>query len=162
MRVTLRNTVIATTAIFGLSAFAAIAAPPGAGDPTTVHPMTHEHAAVAHRTARDVEQRIADLHAKLAISPAQKPQWDQFAQVMRDNARTMDQSFRQREQMMPTMTANENMASYAQVAMTHAQDMQKMVPAFQALYSVMSDNQKRMADQVFRADAHRGAPARHG
>ena len=46
------------------------------------------------------------------------------------------------------MTAAANMQSYAQVAKDHAQDMQKLVPVFQALYDTMSDNQKRTADQV--------------
>jgi hypothetical protein len=48
------------------------------------------------------------------------------------------------------------------VAMNHAQDMQKLVPAFQTLYDTMSDSQKKTADQVFRDDAHRGRPMKHG
>ena len=43
----------------------------------------------------------------------------------------------------------------------HAQEMQKLVPVFEALYVTMSDSQKHVADQVFRADATHGAPARH-
>jgi hypothetical protein len=160
MRTSLRPTLIATAAIFGLSAFAAMAAPPGGGDPATVHPATHAQAASMHKES-GIEQRISDLHAKLAISPAQQPQWDQFVQVMRDNAQSMDRTFKQRATMLPTMTADENMQSYAKVATEHAQDMQKMVPAFQALYGSMSDNQKRMADQVFRDEAHH-AQAKHG
>ncbi len=33
-----------------------------------------------------VEQHIKDLHDKLGITPAEQPQWEQFAQVMRENA----------------------------------------------------------------------------
>jgi hypothetical protein len=40
-----------------------------------------------------VENHIKQLHAQLRITPAEQPQWDQFAQVMRDNARDMDQAF---------------------------------------------------------------------
>ena len=80
---------------------------------------------------------------------------------MRDNAQTMDQTFQNRVQSMPAMTATENMQSYALLASTNAQDVQKLVPAFQALYDTMSDTQKRMADQVFRDDAHHGDHARH-
>jgi hypothetical protein len=103
-----------------------------------------------------VEQRITDLHARLQITPAQQPQWEQFIQVMRDNAQSMDQTFQHRVEAMPTMTATENMQSYALFASTNAQDVQKLVPAFQALYDTMSDTQKRTADQVFRDDAHHG------
>ena len=80
---------------------------------------------------------------------------------MRENAQSMDETFQQRVQSMPTMTATENMQSYAQLASTNAQDVQKLVPAFQALYDTMSDAQKRTADQVFRDDAHHGGHTRH-
>jgi periplasmic protein CpxP/Spy len=168
MRISFRQTAIATTAIIGLSAFAAAAAPP-AGDPTATAPSATtssqsaamHHPGVHHNMVGKVEQRITDLHAKLQITQAQQPQWDQFIQVMRDNAQTMDQTFQNRVQSMPAMTATENMQSYALLASTNAQDVQKLVPAFQALYDTMSDTQKRTADQVFRDDAHHGDHARH-
>ena len=81
---------------------------------------------------------------------------------MRDNAQSMDQTFRHRVQTMSAMTATENMQSYAQLATTNAQDVQNCVPVFQALYDSMSDAQKRTADQVFRDDAHHGDHPRHG
>jgi periplasmic protein CpxP/Spy len=168
MRTSLKQTVVTTAAIIGLSVCAA-AAPP-AGDPTATHPSattngqsaTKNHSGLHHNMADRVEQRIADLHAKLQITPAQQPQWDQFVQVMRDNAQSMDQTFQHRVQTMSAMTATENMQSYAQLASTNAQDVQKLVPAFQALYDTMSDAQKRTADQVFRDDAHHGDHPRHG
>lgn len=169
MRTSFRQTVIATTAIVGLSGFAAVAAPPSAGDPTATRvPATSNRQAAtpAPREVRNmegrVEQRITDLHAKLQISPAQQSQWDQFSLVMRDNARGTDERFQQRVQNLPTMNAAENMQSYAQLSAAHAQDMAKLVPAFQALYATMSERQKGMADQVFRDDAHRGQNARSG
>jgi protein CpxP len=168
MRTSLRQTTIATSAIIALNAFAAAAAPP-AGDPTATRPSptasgqsaTKDHPGIHHNMAGKVEQRITDLHSKLHITPAQQPQWDQFIQVMRDNARTMDETFQHRVQTMTAMTATENMQSYAQLAATNAQDVQKLVPAFQALYDTMSDTQKRTADQVFRDDAHHGGHTQH-
>ena len=166
MRTSFRQTVLATSAILGLSGFAA-AAPPAAGDPTAIHASAttpDQSSTQAQRDARhtvqgNIEQRIGDLHARLQISPSQQPQWEQFAGVMRDNARDMDQTFRQRVHTLAAMTAAENMQSYAQLATEHAQEMQKLVPAFQELYGSMSDNQKRTADKVFRDDAHQ---PRHG
>ncbi|MEO5736323.1 MAG: Spy/CpxP family protein refolding chaperone [Variovorax sp.] len=107
-----------------------------------------------------VEQRIAALRAKLQINTAQEPQWNQVAQVMRDNAQRMDNAFQRRVQMIGTQNAEENMASYAQVAAAHAQGMQNLVPAFHAVYITMTDLQKKAADQVFRDDAHRGSTPR--
>jgi periplasmic protein CpxP/Spy len=100
-----------------------------------------------------VETHIRQLHAQLRITPAEKPQWDQFAQVMRENARDMDQAFMQRAQQYPTMSAVQNMQSYEQIAEAHAQHLQKLVPAFDNLYNVMPAQQKQLTDQVFRANA---------
>jgi protein CpxP len=151
-----RHTMIATAAILGLSTVGAIAAPNGAGDPTATHGTS---AATRPALATAVEQRINDLHAKLQITAAQETQWSAFAQVMRDNAKNMDDTFDTRAKSIATMTAAENMKSYATISMQHAKDMQNLAPAFETLYGAMSDSQKRTADQVFRDNA--GQP-RHG
>jgi uncharacterized membrane protein YfbV (UPF0208 family) len=108
-----------------------------------------------------VERRIKELHAQLRITPAEQPQWDQFAEVMRQNARDMDQAFIQRAQQFETMNAVQNMQSYEQLAEEHAQHVQKLVPAFQALYDAMPDQQKQLADQVFRENAEGRAQGAH-
>ena len=72
---------------------------------------------------------------------------------MRDNARDMDEAVEQRAQQFPTMTAVDNMQSYEKLAEDHVQHLQKLIPAFQALYDAMSPEQKKTADQVFRAGA---------
>jgi len=155
MRHSLRRFIIATAAIIGLSNPAVIAAPAEGSASTASQPgKTQPHPARDHDRAANIEQRITDLRTRLQITPAQQPQWDQFTQVMRDNARNMEDTFKQRVKIMPTMTAPENMQSYAQVASSHAQDVQKLVPVFQSLYDTMSDSQKRTADQIFRDEAH--------
>ena len=128
----------------------AIPAPPAVGgSPMAGNPVTGKNA------EERVEQRIKELHAQLQITPAEEPQWNEFAQVMRENARDMDQAFMQRAQQFPTMNAVQNMQSYEQISEQHAQRLQKLVPAFQKLYDAMPDQQKRLADQVFRANAEK-------
>jgi len=113
---------------------------------------------VTGKTAEErVEQRIKELHAQLRITADERPQWDQFAQVMRENARDMDQVWLQRVDRFRSMNAVQNMQSYEQIAEQHAQHVQKLVPAFQNLYNAMPDQQKQLADQVFRANAERHA-----
>ena len=73
----------------------------------------------------------------------------------------MDQIYQQRAEKLGSMTAVDNMQSYAQIEQQRAQDVQKLVPAFQTLYASLSDQQKKTADEMFRnyaADAHH---ARH-
>jgi len=111
--------------------------------------MAHKPKPVS--AAERVDQHIGALHAELHITPAQQAQWDQFAQVMRDNATAMDQLLEQRATSFASMNAAENMQSYAQIAQQHAQDTEKLATAFQALYADLSESQKKNADVVFRA-----------
>ena len=111
---------------------------------------------VAGKNAEErVENRIKELHAQLHIAPAEEPQWNQFAEVMRENAREMDQTLVQRAQQFSTMDAVQNLQSYAQLAEAHAQRVQKLVPAFENLYNAMPEQQKQIADQVFRGNAEK-------
>ena len=113
---------------------------------------------VAGKTAQErVEQRIKELHAQLRITPAERPQWDQFAQVMRENASEMDGAWMERAGDFQSMSAVQNMQSYEQIAEQHAQHLQKLVSAFQNLYDAMPDQQKQLADQVFRTKFERQA-----
>jgi len=100
-----------------------------------------------------VERHIDRLHAQLRITSAEQQQWDQFAQVMRDNAANMRQAVEQRGTQLASMNAAQDMQSYAQLAQQHAQDMQKLSAAFQTLYDSMSPEQKQNADMVFRGRA---------
>jgi periplasmic protein CpxP/Spy len=108
-----------------------------------------------------VEQHIDRLHTQLRITSAQQQQWDQFAQVMRDNAANMRQAVEQRGTQLASMNAAQDMQSYAQLAQQHAEDMQKLSTAFQTLYDSMSPEQKQNADMVFRGRAAHAAHAAH-
>src|SRR6516162_11554164 len=130
-------------------------------NPTAVQPSPMTGHPAPDGTAKErVEQRIKELHAQLRSTAAERPQWDQFVQVMRENARDMDQAWLQRVDQFQSMNALQNMQSYEQIAEQHAQHLQKLVPAFQSLYNAMPDQQKQLADQVFRANAERHVSAR--
>ncbi|MEJ1977594.1 MAG: hypothetical protein WDN49_17280 [Acetobacteraceae bacterium] len=51
--------------------------------------------------AAKVEQHIKQLHDQLGITAAEQSQWDQFAQVMRDNATQMGDAFHERARSWP-------------------------------------------------------------
>ncbi len=163
-----RSLLLAATLALPVGAWAQGAAPAPAnpadtsGTSATRPAAPMKDAAKANRHEDRVERRITDLHARLKITPAQEQQWSQFAQVMRDNARQMDEDFQQRSQHVQEMSALDNMQSYAKIAEAHAQDVQKLVPAFEALYNSMSAEQKHTADQVFRSYAERGQQRHEG
>ncbi len=97
-----------------------------------------------------VGKRITQLHAALHITADEEGQWQQFADVMLDNARKMDGDYKDRAAKFATLSAVDNMQSYADIAEEHAEDVKRLVAAFQPLYAAMPDAQKKIADQVFR------------
>ena len=149
-----------TAALAQSSQAPASAAPEGARPAAAQPSPLAGHPAAGKNAEERVEQRIKELHAQLRITAAERPQWDQFVQVMRENARDMDQAWLQRVDQFQSMNALQNMQSYEQIAEQHAQHLQKLVPAFQSLYNAMPDQQKQLAHQVFRANAERHVSAR--
>jgi protein CpxP len=160
-----RSTYLASVAVAAVLALpaAAVAQPGTARSATTAPPAPAEatspmsaHGVPGSNVEQRVEEHIRELHAQLRITPAEQPQWDQFANVMRDNARDMDQQFTARREQFSTMNALQNMQSYEKIADAHAQHLQQLVPAFENLYNAMPDSQKRLTDQVFleNAEAH--------
>ena len=98
-----------------------------------------------------VEAHIKELHTQLKITPNEDNDWNKFADVMRANARDMQTAMQQREQQYPQMNALQNMESYQKLAETHAEHLQKLVSAFETLYNALPNDQKKLADQVFKA-----------
>jgi hypothetical protein len=164
----IRSTRLASAAVAALLALPAAAlaqatqSPPAAS--TTLPPsMTTTSPMAAHpvpgATAKErVEAYIRQLHAQWQITPAEEPQWNRYVAVMRENARAVDQQLAQRIQQFPTMTALQNLQSYAELAQAHAERLQKLVPAFADLYNAMPEQQKRLTDRFFRENAEARAP----
>jgi LTXXQ motif family protein len=96
-----------------------------------------------------VESRISEMHTKLKITQAQEGQWNNVAQVMRDNAKTLDTLTQARISNANTMTAIADLKSYSEITDAHAEGLKKFVAAFQPLYDSMSDVQKKAADMLF-------------
>ena len=129
------------------------AAAPAGPTPPVVAPLppAGEPQAAQSPTRQAVEQRIGALQAKIAITPAQAADWAAFAQVMRDNAASTDSLFQQRAQTTSTMSALENMKSYASIARAYADNTERLATAFESLYGKLSAEQKTTADTLFRA-----------
>lgn len=141
-------------ALVGLLLTMTLGTPSTFAQSTAASPEPPRQAASA---ADRVEQRIASLHARLRITPAEQPLWDKFAQVMRDNAQKLSETAGERAAKLKDMNASDNMQSYAQLAMVHAQDLQNLTTAFQPLYASFSPEQQREADTMFRNVALRRA-----
>lgn len=100
-----------------------------------------------------VEKRIEMLRTTMKITPEQTKAFNEFAQVMRDNAGKMDILITAQAKAMPTMTAVDHMKAYEAITQAHADDMQREVPAFSRLYDTLTPVQKKAADDSFREAA---------
>lgn len=130
--------------------------PPAAAAPSK---NTTRAAAPTKVETAAIEARIKELHTKLKITASEESQWQQFTQVMRDNAKAMDDLEAQRTQNQAAMTAVDDLRSYRDFTQAHVDGLAKLVPAFESLYDSMTPDQKKNADVVF-AQAHAQSQAR--
>ncbi len=101
------------------------------------------------------ELRIKDMHARLKITAAQEDQWSKVAQVMRDNAKAMDELTESRMDHAKDMSAVDDLKSYGEITDAHADGIRKLTPLFATLYDSMSETQKKEADALFRHGGQR-------
>ena len=138
-------------------------------DQTVPATQTMAHAGKMHRHQQAMEQhiekRIATLHDRLGITAEQEPKWGVVAQTMRDNEASISALMTQRYENRKTMSAVDDLQSYETITEAHSDGLKKLIPAFQALYTDMSDDQKKIADQAFgQFEGHRDGKSakKHG
>jgi uncharacterized membrane protein len=145
---------------------AAVAQEPRAASVQAPAAATNQARRTQHLTQeqmmQQVETHLAALRTQLGITPAQEPQWQEFAKVQRDNAIAMRQRFTQRGTQLAQMSAADNMMDYAQITELLAQERLRLATAFRGLYDVMSPEQKQRADVVFRTHQQQQQQHRRG
>ena len=115
--------------------------------------------AVARTSAVEhTEAQIKQLQGALNITEAQKELWNNLTKVMRENAKDMeafsDARHKERAEGTKTMNAVEHMKLHSQITKAHLDQMEKLIPPFEAFYSSMSDQQKNITDTIFRTGRH--------
>jgi hypothetical protein len=120
--------------------------------PAVARPSAVEH----------TEVQIKQLQDVLNITEAQKELWDNLAKVMRENATDMDAlrdaRYKERAEGAKTLNAVEHMKLHSQITKAQLDQMEKLIPPFEAFYSSMSDQQKNITNSVFNT----GKYGRHG
>lgn len=98
---------------------------------------------------RHVEGRLAFLKAELKITPAQEPQWTKFADTVRSSAKSAPAA------MPPMMqggaqasTAPDLLGRYEKALASRLETVRALKGAFDPLYAVLSDDQKKSADEL--------------
>ena len=112
---------------------------------------TKKSSAVARTSAVEhTEAQIKQLQGSLNVTDAQKELWNSLTTVMRGNAKDMDALFGMaRAENTQTRNAVEQMKFHSQITKAQLDQMEKLIPPFEALYASMSDEQKKSTDTIF-------------
>jgi hypothetical protein len=152
-----RGRVFAAFVALAIPAVAVAQSVPPPPPQTTTTPQAQQPATPPASPEAEANKRIQALQEQLQITPAQMPQWNSFAQTMRQNAVNTDNLFRERAKEAGSMNALDNMKSYARIARAYADNTEALEKSFAALYAVLSDQQKQTVDTLFREQAQKNA-----
>jgi len=99
--------------------------------------------------AEHIEGRLAFIKAELKITDAQAQQWNAFAEAVRGNSGSMAEM---RKSMMggqgAPATLPERLAREDKLVTAHLAALKKTEEAVLQLYSVLTDDQKKVADGI--------------
>ncbi|GLR77400.1 MULTISPECIES: Spy/CpxP family protein refolding chaperone [Azospirillum] len=96
-----------------------------------------------------VEGRIAFLKAELKITDAQAPQWNTFADTLRSNAKAYQAMHEQMAKGGMPSAWPDRLAAQQKVLATRLDAVKALEAAAKPLYAALTDEQKRVADQLF-------------
>ena len=103
--------------------------------------------ATGKRAKERMEKHITELNRTLGITTAQQPQWEAFTAVMRQNAQRMETTYNERLKRTAPMSAVDDLKAYAALERARAEDVDRLIPRFEALYQAMSPEQRATADK---------------
>lgn len=110
-------------------------------------------AAVRPSAIAYTETQIKQLEGALKIADAQKELWNNVTQVMRENAKEMeafaDSRAQERAENTKRMNAVERMKFHSKITKAQLDQLEKLLPPFEALYASMSEQQKNITDILF-------------
>ena len=109
-----------------------------------------------------IEGQLTEVKKRLSITAAQEPQFDQFATIVKQNAQTMDALMQKATAQGAQQNAVDGLRTAASFAQTEADNLKRLVPALEALYASLSEQQKRAADKLFSSAPSSSAPASGG
>lgn len=146
-------TIVIVMAVFLTAVFFASANPSFAASSQKKSPAEARTSAVEY-----TEAQIKQLQGALNIAEVQKESWNNLTQVMRENAKDMDAftEARAKERAEGTKTPNavERLRFHSQITKAQSDQLERLIPPFEALYSSMSDQQKNITDIVFQTGRH--------
>jgi hypothetical protein len=109
---------------------------------------------VSTSAVEHTEARIKQLQDALKITDNQTASWDALTQVMRENAKVMDALRKDRKEVTANLNAIERLKFHSQISEIQLDQLKKLIPPFEALYVIMSDDQKASTDAIMQTGRH--------
>lgn len=98
-----------------------------------------------------MEGRLAYLKAELGISEAQTEAWNGYVNAVKARASTMQSTYAAMMQTMQSGSAVERLQAHIRAMESMVETLKALSPATEALYKVLSDEQKKKADLLLGA-----------
>jgi hypothetical protein len=95
-----------------------------------------------------IEGRLAYMKAELGITDAQTAAWDGYVIAVKARAANMQGMHTAMMQAMQSGTALERLDERTKAMETMVESLKALRPATETLYAVLSDDQKKKADQL--------------
>jgi hypothetical protein len=95
-----------------------------------------------------MEGRLAYVKAELGITDAQTSVWDAYASAIRARGETMQSMHKDMMQAMQSGSAMNRMDAHIKAMEAMVEKLKALKPATEALYAVLTDDQKKKADQL--------------
>jgi hypothetical protein len=106
--------------------------------------------------AQRAEQRLAALKARLKITEAQAKPWDAYAAAVRDAAKAMTDQHATMREKMRSGALPQRVEMHEAMLVSQLEHLRKAKAALTALYAVLSDEQKKIADAAMLGPTMRG------
>jgi hypothetical protein len=153
-RQTFRNIAMISTVIFGIVASCDFAQPQTAGEivfpiGNPVRPPGNSSKVMCTEPNALVVGRLAYIETKLELTPAQRPFWEKWRQIVIEGANKERTAC-----LQDVATANgnptivERLAHYAQTLSDEVENLKAAQPELEALYQALTPEQKAILDQT--------------
>lgn len=110
--------------------------------------MTGHHMAMREQwMERRTERHLAGLKEDLKITDAQTKAWDDFAAAVKAAAKAMVEQRKAMRDKLDTATLPQRLDLHEAMLVSHVEHLRKAKAAAIALYALLSDSQKKIADE---------------
>lgn len=103
-----------------------------------------------HVMAERAEKRIKAMHDKLGITLDEEESWDVVAETMRNNEARLIDLIQERHRNARVMNALEQLEADQEIMQARLDGVVQIRDAFQPLYDIMTYEQKKNADRIFK------------